>query len=167
MEETMLRGLWRSTIPMTSEPQLGRRPGGKGLATDTGGFGGAPLASLATRLVIGSWNVSGWTASKLRTVLADIQADILALQETHLAAMPLQWAHGTVETLDGIYYMGILSRQCRGVPLGARVGSVSCYGPVWLQRLHYPSGRLGAGYILRAVSMASAWRHGRGCLGAY
>ena len=95
-DSPVLRGLWRSTIPMTSEPQLGRRPGGKGLATDTGGFGGAPLASLATRLVIGSWNVSGWTASKLRTVLADIQADILALQETHLAAMPLQWAHGTV-----------------------------------------------------------------------
>ena len=37
------------------------------------------------RLRVGTWNMSGWRAAKAEVVLPEIAADVLALQETHLA----------------------------------------------------------------------------------
>ena len=44
-------------------------------------------------LRIGSWNLSGWLSERAAAIATDVQADILAVQETHLAALPLEWAH--------------------------------------------------------------------------
>ena len=56
--------------------------------------GGAPDATLR----IGSWNVTHWTAATASVVATPIPADVLAVQETHLASLPLLTAHTTAET---------------------------------------------------------------------
>ena len=55
----------------------------------------APDASVQKEglLRIGTWNVSGWSAAKMRACWPDIQVEVLAIQETHLAVIPVQWAH--------------------------------------------------------------------------
>ena len=58
------------------------------------------------RLRVGTWNMSGWRAAKARAVFAEVSVDVLALQETHLAAMPLQWAHGTMREVGGHLHHG-------------------------------------------------------------
>ena len=44
------------------------------------------------KLLLGTWNVSGWRSAKIQAVWRELVVDILAVQDTHLAAMPLQWA---------------------------------------------------------------------------
>jgi exonuclease III len=80
---------------MTSDPRVGGRPAGAGSQEESAGDcrGSRPAGE---RLVLGCWNMSHWTAAKARTVFEELGVDVLALQETHLAALPLQWAHGTV-----------------------------------------------------------------------
>ena len=51
------------------------------------------VASHEGGLRIGTWNMSHWSQEKLAVVTADIDADILAVQETHLGALPLERAH--------------------------------------------------------------------------
>ena len=50
-----------------------------------------PLVGSAAggRLRIGTWNMSGWRVAKARAVFGEVSADVLAIQETHLAAVPL------------------------------------------------------------------------------
>ena len=55
--------------------------------------GGAPDATLR----IGSWNVTHWTAATASVVATSVLADVLAVQETHLAPLPLLTAHTTAE----------------------------------------------------------------------
>lgn len=40
---------------------------------------------------VGTWNISHWTAAKVALISTMVQADILAVQETHLAPLPLEW----------------------------------------------------------------------------
>ena len=42
-----------------------------------------------------TWNVSHWTAAKADIIAGEVNADVLAVQETHLAVFPLECAHGT------------------------------------------------------------------------
>ena len=103
-------------------------------STDSGG----------SRLVVGSWNMSHWTPAKARTVFEEVGADILALQETHLAALPLEWAHGTARDAGWTLVHGHPIR-----PTGGRIAGTSC----------------GVGFVLRAgvaaataVPVGAAWR---------
>ena len=86
---------------MMSDPRQGGRP----LEEEAGELPSAGDAA-GGRLRIGTWNMSGWKAAKARTVFAEISAQILAVQETHLAPMPLQWAHGTMRDVGGHLHHG-------------------------------------------------------------
>ena len=96
---------------MMCDPQRGDRPAGAGNQEATAG-----------RLVVGSWNMSHWTAAKARTVFDDVGADVLALQETHLAAVPLQWAHGTARQAGWHLLHGHPVRLVRGGVFGRSCG---------------------------------------------
>jgi exonuclease III len=72
-------------------------------------------------LRLGSWNVSHWTPAKAAIIAQDIGADILAVQETHLATLPLEWAHGTCRNL-GLH----LQHGHPVSPLANRVDGRSC-----------------------------------------
>jgi hypothetical protein len=73
-------------------------------------------------LRIGTWNMSGWTAAKVRGVFPDIAADVLAVQETHLAAMPLQWAHRTMKEVGGHLHHGHPVKPAAGGTFGRSCG---------------------------------------------
>lgn len=55
--------------------------------------GGGPFG----RLRLGTWNMSHWSAAKVAVVASTVMADVLAIQETHLAKMPLEVAHTTAQ----------------------------------------------------------------------
>ena len=108
---------------------------------------GDPVPSLPGILRLGTWNVSGWTPSKAHIIGREIPSDILAVQETHLARQPLDWARGTVRNLDlSIHHghpvpaivEGIYGRSC-GVGFVCRQGialaPVLPMGGAW-RRLH-------------------------------
>jgi exonuclease III len=87
--------------------------------------------------------VSGWSVEKAQVIASEIRADVLAVQETHLAKYPLECAHTTsrnmelhlhhgppvTERVNGIYGrscgVGFVTR--RGVPLAA----VDPVGAAW------------------------------------
>lgn len=80
-----------------------------------------PADAGALRLRLGSWNISHWTPAKAGTIAQEIGLDVLAVQETHLATLPLEWAHGTCRNLDLHLHHG------RPVPpLPNRVDGRSC-----------------------------------------
>lgn len=56
-------------------------------------------ASLAGSLRVGTWNMSHWSADKAHLIAHSIPCDILALQETHLAPLSLEWARTTSTSL--------------------------------------------------------------------
>ena len=74
------------------------------------------------RLRIGTWNMSGWRAAKARAVFGEVAAEVLAVQETHLAAMPLQWAHGTMREVGGHLHHGHPVRAAGGGTFGRSCG---------------------------------------------
>ena len=43
---------------------------------------------------VGSWNLSGWSAGRLRAIAEDLDVGVLAVQETHLMPVKLERAHG-------------------------------------------------------------------------
>ena len=112
---------------------------------------------------MGSWNISHWTSAKAQVALSDIEADILALQETHLAKAPLEWAHGTAKAL-GLHLhhghcvpevaQGVFGRSC-GVGFlckhGLALASVVPQGAAW-RRLH-AQGRLHAVRLEKSVGL--------------
>ena len=59
-----------------------------GAAAPVGGVPGPVLR-------LGTWNMTHWSAAKVSLVAATIPADLLAIQETHLAKVPLMAAHTT------------------------------------------------------------------------
>lgn len=132
---------------MLSPPAEGASlsPTGAGEATGMAGSIQADhLGDSEGRLTIGTWNLSGWSASKARTVFAEVGADVLAVQETHLAALPLQWAHRTVQAVD--------HHLLHGHPVPSVSGGT--YGK-----------SCGVGFVLRsgvaaaaALPMGAAWR---------
>ena len=112
------------------------------------------LAERENVLCVGSWNMTGWTPGKAHIVATAVGADILAVQETHLAAFPLECAQGTARRIGLHLHHGhpvpatagaIYGRSC-GVGFlakqGVAVSSVLPSGPAW-RRLH-AMGRLHA-----------------------
>ena len=57
-------------------------------------------------LRVGTWNMSGWSAAKVQVCRPEIPADVLAVQETHLAVLPLQWAHTALHEVGGHLHHG-------------------------------------------------------------
>jgi exonuclease III len=66
--------------------------------------------------------MSGWLAAKARTVFEEIGADVLALQETHLATEPLRWAHKTVRDAGWHLLHGHPVRPVSGGTFGRSCG---------------------------------------------
>ena len=120
---------------------------------------GASVAGSAPATVcVGTWNMSHWTPAKAHIVAAEVGADILAVQETHLAAFPLECAHGTARRVGLHLHHGhpvppvaeaVYGRSC-GVGFLAREGaalqSVLPVGAAW-RRLH-AVGRLHAARVM-------------------
>ena len=50
-------------------------------------------------LWVGTWNITPWSPESAVVISTDIAADILAVQETHLAALPLERARTTAHNL--------------------------------------------------------------------
>ena len=65
---------------------------------------GAPAPCAGLR--IGTWNLTGWSAAKAAVVAQELGVDVLAVQETHLAPVPLEWAHTTAQRLKMALYHG-------------------------------------------------------------
>ena len=78
---------------------------------------GDALQGMGVREVlrVGTWNMLGWRAAKARVLFPEVGADVLAVQETHLAAMLLQWAHSAVRETWDVYTMG---GQCQRHQVG-------------------------------------------------
>ena len=63
--------------------------------TAAGGAAAPPGGPPAPTFRVGTWNITHWTAAKASLLAASVDADLLAIQETHLARVPLQAAHTT------------------------------------------------------------------------
>jgi hypothetical protein len=59
-------------------------------------------------LRVGTWNMSHWTAEKVAMVAENVAVDILALQETHLAQVPVEVAHTTARCAGLHLHHGLL-----------------------------------------------------------
>ena len=55
--------------------------------------GAAAAAATGVGLSVGSWNLSGWSASRLQAITEDLDVSVLAVQETHLLPVKLERAH--------------------------------------------------------------------------
>ena len=66
--------------------------------------------------------MSGWLAAKARMVLEETGADVLALQETHLAEQPLRWAHSAARDVGRHLLHGHPVRAVSGGTFGRSCG---------------------------------------------
>ena len=66
--------------------------------------------------------MSHWIPDRARIVAREVGADILALQETHLAALPLTYAHETARGLGLRLHHGRPVREAAGVVWGRSCG---------------------------------------------
>ena len=90
---------------MTSEsPPLGARPPQPG------------------EVCIGTWNVSHWSPAKATLMATSVGASVLAVQETHLAPLPLEWAHTTTRSLGLHLHHGRPALPMAGSPHGRSCG---------------------------------------------
>ena len=71
---------------------------------------------------LGTWNVSHWSAAKATVIAMSIGASVLAVQETHLAPVPLEWAHTTVSSLGLHLHHGRPAVPWPGSPHGRSCG---------------------------------------------
>ena len=62
--------------------------------------GPPPGREPSSSLRIATWNISHWSRPKVERAAFEIPFDILAVQETHLAIVPLERAHTTAASLD-------------------------------------------------------------------
>ena len=113
-----------------------------------------PQADHASRVRLGSWNLSHWTVDRAESISTALDLDIVALQETHLAPLPLERAHSTAHRLGLHLHHGhpttpqpgsVHGRSC-GVGFttlsGMPASPVWPIGPSW--RMLYAMGRLHA-----------------------
>ena len=77
---------------------------------------------LSGEVRLGTWNVSHWSAAKATLMATTIQASILAVQETHLAPLPLEWAHTTSHNLGLHLHHGRPAVPMAGSPHGRSCG---------------------------------------------
>ena len=71
---------------------------------------------------MGTWNVSHWSAAKATIMATSVGADVLAVQETHLAPLPLEWAHTTARSLGLHLHHGRPAAPLAGSPHGRSCG---------------------------------------------
>ena len=71
---------------------------------------------------LGTWNVSHWSAVKADLIATTIGASILAVQETHLAPLPLEWAHTTARHLGLHLHHGRAAVPMANSPHGRSCG---------------------------------------------
>lgn len=95
-------------------------------------------------LRLGTWNMSHWTAPKVSLVAAVVSVGMLAVQETHLAALPLEVARKTARNAGMSLHHGRPAAPSRNSEHGR-----SC-GVGFLVREGVP--------ILPAVPGCPAWR---------
>ena len=67
------------------------------MSTEMERRGGEPATGV---LRVGTWNISHWSRPKAERAAFEVPFDILAVQETHLASVPLEHAHTTAKTLE-------------------------------------------------------------------
>ena len=79
-------------------------------------------ASSPGGLRIGTWNMSHWSQEKMAVVMEDIAADVLAVQETHLAALPLEHAHKHARSLGLSLHLGLPVQALRASDHGRSCG---------------------------------------------
>ena len=58
-------------------------------------------------LRVGSWNLTGWTAERATVIATAVPADILAVQESHLAKLAVEKAHTSARNA------GLRPHHCR------------------------------------------------------
>ena len=105
----------------------------------------APLGGVPARVLrVGTWNLSHWTAEKVTTIAQDIPVDVLAVQETHLAKVPLVTAHTTADKADLLLHHGHPVQEARGSVHGKSCG----VGFVWRKGIA----------ALPAMPACPAWR---------
>ena len=114
-------------------------------------------------LRLGTWNMSSWSPEKLAVMIEEINVDILAIQETHLAAHLLEGACKAAKALGYALHHG------RAVPpafnpltMASRVAldSWQLQESPYLITLHAEP--FGACFSPCDVSMPSAFPHGVG-----
>ena len=78
---------WGLMRPMSSNHRLGDP-------------GSPPGTEAPGSLRIATWNISHWSRPKAERAAFEIPFDILAVQETHLAVVPLEHAHTTTRSVE-------------------------------------------------------------------
>ena len=78
---------------------------------------------------MGTWNMSGWRAVKAQTIFPEVGADVLALQETHLSAVPLHWAYASMKDINYQLHHGHPARASVGRDFGKSCGVGFAAGP--------------------------------------
>ena len=79
-------------------------------------------ASQAETLRVGTWNMSHWSVAKLAFLASSGIADVLALQETHLAPLPLERHMYLLAWLVCICTMAGRQSLCHIQSMGVHVG---------------------------------------------
>ena len=65
---------------------------------------------------VGTWNMSHWSAAKATLIATMVGAEVVAVQETHLAPLPLEWAHTTTRSLGlHLHHMYLFSLAWNGI----------------------------------------------------
>ena len=100
-----LSALLRVSGPMSYEPCFaGQAPSSPGAREDSGVML-QPSGSVHRPggIRIGTWNVSGWSLLRAGVVAEVIQADVLAVQETHLSAVLLEHSSAAARLRYGLH----------------------------------------------------------------
>ena len=106
-----------STLVLAPRPRLARGPP-RAMACESLQVGEAPSVGC---LRVGTWNMSHWTVDRAGSIAQDIPVDVLAIQETHLAPLPLEWARTSAASL-GLH----LHHGRPAAPVGAPPHGKSC-----------------------------------------
>ena len=83
---------------------------------------GAASAAAEAAVCVGTWNMSHWMPGKAHIIATEIGAAVLALQETHLAAFPLECAHDTARRVGLHLHHGHPARALAGTVRGQSCG---------------------------------------------
>ena len=104
-------------------------------------------------MCIGTWNLTHWSAAKATIIATEVGASILAVQETHLAPLPLEWAHTTAHALGLRLHMAVQPSPSLIHPMGAPVASGLSLPRALLSALSCPQAPPGVCYTPCAAFM--------------
>ena len=83
---------------------------------------GALATAVGAVVCIGTWNMSHWVPGKAQVMAAEVQAAILAVQETHLATFALECAHQTARRVGLRLHHGHPAQEVTGTVYGRSCG---------------------------------------------